>query len=75
MKNLKYVQTFSQYLNESLLEGTTPQFQELIKKAREMKIETVDELTDLICDKFSDEKRPITGADFEIAKKTLKLKK
>ena len=55
--------------------ATTPQFKKLIKKAKELQIETVDELTDLICsDEFSDERNPITGADFEIAKKQLQLK-
>jgi hypothetical protein len=55
--------------------ATTPQFKRLIKRAKELQIETVDELTDIICsNEFSDEQNPITGADFEIAKKQLKLK-
>lgn len=54
--------------------ATTPQYQALIKKAKELKIETIDDLYDLILDKFNDERNPITGADFEIAKKKLKLK-
>jgi len=55
--------------------ATTPQFKKLINRAKELQIESVDELTDLLCsDEFSDEQNPITGADFEIAKKQLKLK-
>lgn len=53
---------------------TSPQYKRLIKRAKELQITTVDELTDLICSEFNDEKQPITGADFEIAKKQLKLK-
>ena len=43
MKNL---QTFEQFLNE----GTTPQFKKLIKRAKEIGIETFSELDDLIGD-------------------------
>lgn len=55
--------------------ATTPQFKKLIKRAKELQIESVYELENLIgTDEFSDEETPITGADFEIAKKQLKLK-
>ena len=54
--------------------ATTPQYQALIKKAKEMKITKISELDGLILDKFNDERKPITGADYEIAKKHLKLK-
>ena len=54
--------------------ATTPQFQRLIKRSKEFQIEYIDELIDLICTEFDDEINPITGADFEIAKKHLRLK-
>ena len=63
MKNL---QTFEQFLNE----GTTPQFKKLIKRAKEIGIETFSELDDLIGDEFPED---ITGADYETARKMLKL--
>jgi hypothetical protein len=63
-------ESYEDFLNE----GTTPQFKALIKKAKQLRISSVDELMDLIDDEFNDEGNPITGADFEIAKKTLKLK-
>lgn len=63
-------ESYEDFLNE----GTTPQFKALIKKAKQLRISSVDELMDLIHDEFNDEGNPITGADFEIAKKTLKLK-
>jgi len=53
--------------------ATTSQFQGLIKKAKEQRITTVSELEDLIYADFNDESRPITGADYEIAIKQLKL--
>lgn len=55
--------------------ATTPQYQRLIKQAKKLQIESISELEDLIgSDEFSDEQNPITGADFETAKKQLKLK-
>ena len=54
-------------------EGTTPQYKALVKRAKELSIETSEELYDLIADEFGDESQPITGADFEIAKKQLRL--
>lgn len=55
-------------------EGTTPMFKKLIKKAKELGIETADELRDLIADMPSDGYNFISGADYEIAKKRLKIK-
>lgn len=55
--------------------ATTPQFQALIKRAKSLGIKTVDELYDLVLDEFGDESRPITGADYEIAIKKLKLQR
>lgn len=57
-----------------LREATTPQFQKLIKRAKALQIETADELSDLIASEFDDENAIITGADYEIAKKQLRLK-
>jgi hypothetical protein len=54
-------------------EGTTPTFKRLIKMAKSNGIETVDELDDLIQDEFSDAEPFISGADYEIAKKKLRL--
>lgn len=56
------------------LKGTTPQFQALIKEAKNLKIKTSEDLYDLILEKFSDESKPITGADYETAKSILKIK-
>ncbi len=56
------------------LKGTTPQFQALIKEAKSQKIKTSSELYNLILEKFNDESKPITGADYEIAKQMLKIK-
>lgn len=72
MKNLP---TFDEFVNEqyNLDEGTTPQFKKLIKRAKELGIETSDELQDLIASEFDDENAIITGADYEIARKHLKL--
>ena len=53
---------------------TTPTYKRLIKKAKELQITTKDELYDLMCtDEFADATPFLTGADFEIAKKHLKL--
>lgn len=54
-------------------EGTTPQYKALVKRAKELGIETSEELYDLIADEFWYEDSPITGADFEEAKKQLRL--
>ena len=56
-----------------LTEETTPQFKRLIKRARQEDVTTVEELDDLINTEFTDESQPITGADYEIAKKMLKI--
>jgi hypothetical protein len=70
---MKYiVESYNEFLKQ-LNEGTTPQFKKLIKRAKQLGIETASELYDLILDEFDDERNPITGADYEIAKKTLKL--
>jgi hypothetical protein len=55
-------------------EGVTPQFKALIKRAKALRIDSADELRDLIADEFDDESKPITGADYEIAKDYLKIK-
>ena len=54
-------------------EGTTPTYKALIKRAKALGIETVDELEDLIADEFEDAEPHISGADFEVAKKQLRL--
>jgi len=54
-------------------EGPTPTFKRLIKRAKELGIETVDELDDLIYKEFEDATPHISGADYEIAKKKLRL--
>lgn len=54
-------------------EGPTPTFKRLIKRAKELGIETVDELDDLIYKEFEDASPHISGADYEIAKKKLRL--
>lgn len=59
--------------NESVNEGTTPTFKKLIKRAKSLGIETVGELDDLIYNEFEDATPHISGADYEIAKKHLKL--
>ena len=60
---------------ESVNEGTTPTFKKLIKKAKAIGIETVGELEDLLYDdEFANASPHISGADFEIAKKHLKLR-
>ena len=69
-KNDKSIKLLSE---NRINEATTPQFQKLIKRAKALKIETVSELEDLILDEFNDESKPITGADYEIACKQLKL--
>jgi hypothetical protein len=66
----KFIKDFEQFINE----GSTPQFKRLIKRAKEEGVSTDDELRDLIADEFDDEKEPITGADYEIARKQLKIK-
>ena len=72
MKNLP---TFEEFINESAInEGTTPQYKKLLSRAKSLKIKTMQELEDLISDEFYDENAPITGADFEEAKKALKIK-
>jgi len=53
--------------------AVTKQYAKLIKRAKELRLETIDELYDLILDEFDDESQPITGGDFECAKKALKL--
>jgi len=55
--------------------ATTPQYQMLIKRAKSLGITTVSEFDTLILDEFNDERNPITGADYEIGIKTLKLKR
>ena len=60
-------------IKESLLEGTTPTFKALMKRAKALGIETVSELEDLIGDEFDGAEPHISGADFEIAKKKLRL--
>lgn len=49
--------------------ATTLEYSKLIKRAKVLKISTVKELENLISNEFEN----ITGADFEIAKKQLKL--
>ena len=56
------------------LKGTTTQFQSLIKEAKRIGIKKSDDLYNLISEKFSDENKPITGADYETAKMILKIK-
>jgi|LakMenE01Jun11ns_1017448.scaffolds.fasta_scaffold8969286_2 hypothetical protein len=68
MKNLH---TFEEFVNESLNEGTTPHYKRLIKRAKEEGISTDSELYDLISDEFPDDQ--ITGADYEEARKVLKI--
>jgi hypothetical protein len=69
MKNLH---TFEEFLNESLNEGTTPNYKRLIKRAKEEGISTDSELYDLISNEFPDDQ--ITGADYEEARKLLKIR-
>jgi len=52
---------------------TTPTFKRLMKRAKVLRIETVRELEDLIADEFEGADPHISGADFEIAKKKLRL--
>tara|TARA_B100000963_G_scaffold351961_1_gene364392 strand:+ start:1423 stop:1644 length:222 start_codon:yes stop_codon:yes gene_type:complete len=54
-------------------EMTTPTFKRLMKRAKVLRIETVRELEDLIADEFEGADPHISGADFEIAKKKLRL--
>lgn len=70
---MEYLFESFESFKESVNEGTTPQYKKLIKRAKELGIETSGELYDLIVDEFDDESMPITGADFEVAKKQLKL--
>lgn len=63
-----------QKIRSILIEGTTPQFKKLIQRAKQLRIDTIKELEELIGDEFDDTKNPITGADFEVAKKILRLK-
>lgn len=58
---------------EVIREGTTPQFKALHKRAKQLGIETSDELQDLINSEFDDETKFISGADYEILRKHLKL--
>lgn len=68
------LKSFEEFINESEVnEGVTPQYRKLISRAKELGLETVEELDDLILDEFDDENNPITGADYETAKKELKL--
>jgi hypothetical protein len=61
-------------IKESLIiEGVTPTFKALMKRAKALGIETVSELEDLISNEFDESEPYITGADFEIAKKKLRL--
>lgn len=53
--------------------ATGAAFKRLIKRAKELRIETADELSYLISDEFADGDYIITGADYEIARKQLKL--
>lgn len=70
----EFQQEWLYYLESSdINESTTASYKELIKRAKQLGIETVSELEDLISDEFDDENNPITGADFEIAKKQLKV--
>lgn len=68
---MKDLHTFEEFINESLNEGTTPQYKRLIKRAKEEGVSTDSELYDLISDEFSDDQ--ITGADYEEARKVLKI--
>jgi len=70
---MEYLFESFESFKESINEGTTPQYKQLLKRAKELGIETSEELYDLISDEFYDENSPITGADFEEAKKKLKL--
>ena len=55
--------------------ATTPTYKKLIKKAKDQRISTADELYDLLFDpEISEATPPITGSDYETAKKQLKLK-
>lgn len=54
-------------------EGTTPTYKALIRRAKVLGIETFSELEDLIADEFGDSSPEITGADYETARKQLKL--
>ena len=63
-----------QLIREIITEDTTPQYKRLIKRAKQKRINTAQELYDLIDNEFYDENEPITGADYEIAKKQLKLR-
>lgn len=68
------LKSFEEFINESEVnEGVTPQYRKLISRAKELGLETVEELDDLILDEFDNENNPITGADYETAKKELKL--
>ena len=60
-------------VESDLNEGTTPTFKSLMKRAKELRIETISELEDLIGDEFAEAEPHISGADFEIAKKKLRL--
>jgi hypothetical protein len=70
---MEYLFESFESFKKTINEGTTPQYKALIKRAKELGIETSGELYDLIVDEFDDESTPITGADFEVAKKQLKL--
>jgi hypothetical protein len=72
-KSLKESIASFEYLEECLNEGTTPIFKRLLKRAKEEGVATISELDDLISDEFDDAEPHISGADYEIAKKKLKL--
>lgn len=70
---MKIFTTINEVKQSLINEGTTSTYKSLIKRAKELGIETISELEDLIFDEFQDETPHISGADFEIAKKQLKL--
>lgn len=88
MKRLNLCESYGDFLNELeknktgtgfleesefINEAVTPTYKRLIKRAKELGIETISELGNLIADEFYDAKPFISGADFELAKKQLKL--
>jgi hypothetical protein len=55
--------------------AVTPQYKKLIKRAKQLGIKKISELDDLIGDEFYDEKEPISGGEYEVAKQQLRLKR
>jgi len=74
MKKQELIQLIKECYREVLQEEVTPQYKALIKRAKQLRISTASELRDLIADEFDDESNPITGADYEEAKKQLKIR-